>query len=42
MSQTNLIVIEMVQCNLSTSSSFAIIWIIFRVYLHFAIYRDNI
>jgi hypothetical protein len=36
------IVIEMVQCNRSISSSFAIIWIIFKVYLHFTIYRDDI
>jgi hypothetical protein len=27
---------------LNISSSFAIIWIIFKVYLHFAIYHDNI
>jgi hypothetical protein len=40
------ILIEMVQSIIiqynMTSSSFSIIWIIFRIYLHSVIYHDNI
>jgi predicted membrane chloride channel (bestrophin family) len=42
------IVIEMVQSiniqyNMTkTSSNFSIIWIILKIYLHFAVYHDNI